>query len=152
MLPINKSLPTNGHLSPLANTVMTNDDAPYESDSDLSDIQAPAVGPSPSSTTSERRQSEEFGNQDISSSESSEPENQDGSDDGDFDMEESPAAAQHTSARHDRSTSPDSRRPTKRKMGFEDDEHIMANPELYGLRRSVGLNSQVLIRNLTWHC
>jgi chromodomain-helicase-DNA-binding protein 1 len=130
------SLP-NGHISPLPNTTITNDDAPYDSESDLSEIrEPPAVETSPSTSSSPQQQSE-FGHQDLESSDSSGPENNDGSDDADFDMEESPAAAPTHTARIDRSTSHDSRRPTKRKLGFEDDEHILANPELYGLRRSV---------------
>jgi len=116
---------------------MRNDDAPYDSESDLSEIrEPPAVETSPSTSSSPQQQSE-FGHQDLESSDSSGSENNDGSDDADFDMEESPAAAPTHTARIDRSTSHDSRRPTKRKLGFEDDEHILANPELYGLRRSV---------------
>lgn len=127
----------NGHLAPIPNCTVTNDDAPYDSESDLSEIrEPPAVDSSPSASSSPQQQSE-FGHQDLESSDSSGPENNDGSDDADFDIEESPAAAPNHNSRADRSTSHDSRRPTKRKLGFEDDEYILANPELYGLRRSV---------------
>ena len=117
--------------------IANNDDAPYDSESDLSEIHdPPPVDASPSVSSTPQQQSE-FGNQELESSDSSEPENQDGSDDADYEMEDSPAAAPSRSRRIDRSTSHDSRRPPKRKLGVEDDEHIMANPELYGLRRSV---------------
>jgi chromodomain-helicase-DNA-binding protein 1 len=145
------SLP-NGHLSQIPNRTVTNEDAPYDSESDLSEIrEPPAVDTSPSGSSSPQQQSE-FGHQDLESSDSSGPENNDGSDDADFDMEESPAAAPDHSARVDRSTSHDSRRPTKRKLGFEDDEYIMANPELYGLRRSVCVISSGEIALLTRDC
>ncbi|CAG8981346.1 hypothetical protein HYALB_00013623 [Hymenoscyphus albidus] len=50
-------------------------------------------------------------------------------------MEDSPAPVVANGERADRSTSTDSRRPPKRKAAVED-QHILANPELYGLRRS----------------
>lgn len=117
--------------------MVTSDDAPYDSESDLSDIrEPPAADTSPSTSTTPQQQSE-FGHQDLESSASSEAGDHDASDDADFDIEERPAAAPTNNARNYRSTSRDSRRLSKRKLGFEDDEHIMANPELYGLRRSV---------------
>lgn len=130
------SLP-NGYLSATTNKTTINDDAPYDSESDLSEIrEPPAVDTSPSTSSSPQQQSE-FGHQDLESSDSSGQDNNDRSDDADFDIDENPAAAPHHSARINRSTSHDSRRPTKRKLGFEDGEYILANPELYGLRRSV---------------
>jgi chromodomain-helicase-DNA-binding protein 1 len=134
-MPITKIHSTNGHLSPLANTVMTNDDTPSDSESDLSEINdPPAAEASPSTSSSEQHQSE-FGNEDIESSGSDNAANDAASDDGDFDMDEAVNETRGHSARIDRSSSHDSRRPSKRKVGLEDD--IMANPELYGLRRSV---------------
>ena len=62
-----------------------------------------------------------------------------GSDDGDFEMD-SPIPAEH-GALETRSSSEESRRPPKRKAGIEDDEDIMNNPELYGIRRSVRISS-----------
>lgn len=59
-----------------------------------------------------------------------------GSDDGDFELDSQPPET-HAS-RDIRSSSQESRRPPKRKaIGIEDDELIMNNPELYGIRRSV---------------
>ena len=59
-----------------------------------------------------------------------------GSDDGDFEVDSQPPEAK---ARRGISSSPDeSPRPPKRKAAnIEDDEDIMNNPELYGIRRSV---------------
>jgi hypothetical protein len=123
----------NGRLSPLENSTLTNDDAQYDSESDsiLSEVANPIVD-EPSPAPSRNHQSE-FGAQD---SESSAAEVQDESDDADFDMEDTPAPTAPHLARQDRSTSAESRRPAKRKLDLED-EHILANPELYGLRRSV---------------
>lgn len=128
---------TNGHRSTLPNNTITNDDAPYDSESDLSEIRDPPAVDTSLSTSSSPAQQSEFGHQDLHSSESSGPENEDASDDADFDLDDSPAAVRASTGRNDRSTSHDSRRPSKRKLGFEDDEHILANPALYGLRRSV---------------
>jgi hypothetical protein len=124
----------NGHVSPLASSTLTNDDAPYDSESDLSEV-AKSIVDEPSPAPSRNRQSE-FGAQDTDASESSAAEVQDESDDADFDMEDSPPHTAPDRARQERSTSVESRRPAKRKLGLED-EHILANPELYGLRRSV---------------
>jgi chromodomain-helicase-DNA-binding protein 1 len=111
---------TNGNTSPLSNSIDVDEDAAYKSESDLSDIRDPAAVEATSLSTSPHHQSE-FGNQDLESAESSESENQDASDDADFDMEDSPAPVTNHNARVDRSSSHDSRRPTKRKLGVEDD-------------------------------
>ena len=59
-----------------------------------------------------------------------------GSDDGEFEVDSQPPE-NHVSY-DDQSSSQESRRPPKRKaVGIEDDEHIMKNPDLYGIRRSV---------------
>lgn len=60
----------------------------------------------------------------------------DGSDDADFEVDSPPP---EPSLPHDvRSSSEESQRPLKRKaLGIADDEDIMNNPELYGIRRSV---------------
>jgi len=124
----------NGLSSPVPDSALTNEDAPYDSESDLSEVAIPIIdepSPAPSNPQSE------FGEQAERHSESSGVEVQDASDDADFDMEDSPAPAASNGRRNDRSTSTESRRPPKRKQGVEDDEHILANPELYGLRRSV---------------
>jgi chromodomain-helicase-DNA-binding protein 1 len=118
----------------MENSTLTNEDAPYDSESDLSDVAIPIVD-EPSLASTPDHQSE-FGAQDTDASESSAAEAQDESDDADFDMEDSPPPVPANPSRGDRSTSTESRRPPKRKLDLED-EHILANPELYGLRRSV---------------
>lgn len=120
---------SNGHDSPLQNPALTNDDAPYDSESDLSEVVNPIVD-APSPATSANHQSE-FGHSDPSDSSAGEAQEDE---DADFDIEESPAPA--ASERDERSTSTESRRPAKRKQATED-QHMLANPELYGLRRSV---------------
>ncbi|KAG4415896.1 hypothetical protein IFR04_010971 [Cadophora malorum] len=124
---------SNGNDIPMEGPTLTNDDAPYDSTSELSDVANPPVVDEPSPATSSNHQSE-FGAQDTDASDSA-AEAQDESDDADFDMEDSPPEAPTTTAREERSTSTESRRPAKRKLPAED-EHILANPELYGLRRS----------------
>jgi chromodomain-helicase-DNA-binding protein 1 len=109
--------------------------AQYDSESDLSDVAAPPAAEASLSTPPSANQQSDFGHQDAESTRSSSPE-ADPSDDGDFDMDEEVSAGPATNAK-DRSTSIESRRPPKRKLGAEEDEHILANPELYGLRRSV---------------
>lgn len=115
--------------------MLTNDDAPYDSESDLSEVAIPMIEePSPASSSNHQS---EFGANDTDASESSAVEVQEESDDAEFDMDDSPAPVAAGNGRHQRSTSTESRRPAKRKLGVEDDEHILANPALYGLRRSV---------------
>ena len=116
--------------APSPEPTFTNDDAPHDPESDLSDTaHAPVDAPSPASSAEHVA---EFGQSDVSSDEDAKNE----SEDADLDMEDSP---QPVAERTQRSSSVESRRPTKRKLATEEDPHIMANPELYGLRRSVGL-------------
>jgi chromodomain-helicase-DNA-binding protein 1 len=68
---------------------------------------------------------------------SSESDNDNQSDDADFDMEGSPAASHSDGAQDERSASNSSRQSTKRKTTNDEEDYIKANPELYGLRRSV---------------
>ena len=99
----------------------------------------PVVEASPSSGSSPAHQSN-YGNDDVESSDHSDDDNDNRSDDADFDMEDDVAETSNHNTRDDRSSSRESRRPSKRKIGIEDDEYIKANPELYGLRRSVRLD------------
>jgi len=108
----------------------------YDSQSDLSDTMAPHVVEASPSVDSSPKQQSEFGNHDQYSDSSSAEQQDDASDDGDFDQEEE-VAHESNNATKERSSSQESRRPPKRKLGVEEDEHILANPELYGLRRSV---------------
>jgi len=116
-------------ISTSPNPPLTNDDAPHDLDSDLSDPNDPPVdAPSPASSAEHLA---EFGQSDGSSDDDN-AKNE--SEDAEFDIEESPQpVAEHVQ----RSSSIESRRPPKRKLPAEEDPHILANPELYGLRRSV---------------
>ena len=130
---------SNGHSYSNDTNTYANHDAASDSGSDLSEVRDPAVvEASPSSGSSPARQSN-YGNDDVESSDHSEEDNDNGSDDADFDMGDDVAETSNHNTRDDRSSSRESRRPPKRKMGIEDDEYIKANPELYGLRRSVRL-------------
>lgn len=108
----------------------TIDDTAHDPESDLPDGgHAHVDAPSPASSADHVA---EFGQDD----ESSDEDVKDESEDADFDIEESP---QPVAERTQRSSSVESRRPAKRKLAAEEDPHILANPELYGLRRSVCL-------------
>ena len=61
-----------------------------------------------------------------------------GSDDPDYNME-TPPPRKAESSRDARSTSQDSPRQRKRKAGAEQEDYMLNDPELYGLRRSVSL-------------
>lgn len=141
--------PSNGDDSPLEHSVLTNDDAPYDSESALSEVAVAIVDqPSPASST---HQQSDFGAEGTDAEESSAAEAQGESDDAEFDMEDSPAPVV-TNGERDGSSSADSRRPLKRKAAVED-QHMLANPELYGLRRSVSfpLRYKLLASLLTWN-
>lgn len=137
---------SNGHDQSFARSSPSNDDAPGESESELSDVGNPTVD-EPSPAPSNHRP--EFGAQDPDASEESSPEDQEQSDDADFDEEDTPAATALNGQRSERSSTVESSRPTKRKAGGTDqDRYMLENPELYGLRRSVGLTN--LISSQTW--
>lgn len=130
---------SDGNLSP--DDTMTSAAAAqrYESDDELSDGRASPVDRR--SSVDAESLHEEITNdveedQNISESEESSPGN--ASEDADFDMEES-QQSQHENDDIvvDRASSSDSNRASKRKAPGEEDEYIKANPELYGLRRSV---------------
>lgn len=72
----------------------------------------------------------------------------DASDDADFDMEASSLSQRHQSPVQDRAISSDSSTSPKRKapITMAEEDYIKANPELYGLRRSVSLAPPLLLR------
>lgn len=126
---------SNGHLSPLADSVINAEELVSDTDSDLSDIHESNNLPAKNSTNGTLRfDGNEF--VDRMDMESSNQDDVDASEDGDYDLE-TPEQVNADGEREGRSTSQESRRPAKRKAGVEDDEHIINNPELYGLRRSV---------------
>lgn len=126
---------SNEHDESFARSSPSNDDAPGESESELSDVGNPTVDePSPASTNHEP----EFGAEDSDASNGTLPEEEEQSDDAEFDEEDTPPATSTNGQQHQRSDSVDVSRPAKRKSDIADHEsYIRANPELYGLRRSV---------------
>ena len=125
---------TNGRLSPPADDFANVAIAP-SSESDLSDAIDPPNSTIPSlHPNAQGTYDNEFNS--IQDSISSHDEDAIGSDDADYEME-SPPPPQVQITRDDRSSSQGSPRPSKRKSGIEEDEYIMNNPELYGIRRSV---------------
>ncbi|KAI9816398.1 MAG: hypothetical protein M1832_005065 [Thelocarpon impressellum] len=132
----NSALPlSNGHIPPLAKTTSTERQS-SDSDSALSELADPshAHGTPPSSLPKRPSPGPEHP-VDQASPESSGGDGRMDSEDAEFDLE-SPLPPQTNGAREGSSTSQDSRPAAKRKAGLEDDEYIMNNPELYGLRRS----------------
>ena len=126
---------SNGHLS-AAGDVSMDEAMISESESDLSEVpdQQHSTLPIHSST----KQPLHGDDRDAEGSILSDDGDVDmGSDDADFEVD-SPAP-QMSITRDVRSSSEESRRPHKRKAGIEDDQEIMNNPELYGIRRSVRL-------------
>lgn len=79
----------------------------------------------------------------MATSEMDESEDASGEEDADFSEDMSPAEDMDGVTAHNASSSSSehSSRSRKRKASFDDDEYIKANPELYGLRRSVCLPS-----------
>jgi hypothetical protein len=110
----------------------------HQSDSDLSDVQEPPPArpssspePEPVELTGELADGQDFAESEDSSDGNA-------SDDADFDMEDDVPSPQSEPAADDaESSSRDSSRAAKRKAATNEDAYIKANPELYGLRRSV---------------
>lgn len=130
------TLHQNGHQSPYNDSINASEDAPHESESDLSDPKdaLPAAVTSLSTATSPDHQSD-FDIQDAESLQSDDDDAR-ASEDADYEMDQSPPPLQNSPSQA--SASPASPRPSsKRKAVHDGDDYIKANPELYGLRRSV---------------
>jgi chromodomain-helicase-DNA-binding protein 1 len=128
--------PLNGHLSPGDEISMSFDTGDHVTDSDSHDAPDHTLDhPSPISSDDANHDSNMI--QDDTHMSASEQSSEDNaSDDGDFDMEES-ILSQNEDVMEDRASSTDSNRTSKRKVPVEEEDYIKANPELYGLRRSV---------------
>ncbi|MCJ1475967.1 hypothetical protein MMC13_004631 [Lambiella insularis] len=126
------NLYTNGHLSPAMRAYDNGARAP-SSESDLSE----AIDPTKPTSLSYQglRRDSGTGDQSRQDSLSSQDEDAIGSDDAEFEMESPHRPAIHVT-RVASSSSQDSRRPSKRKAEAVEDEYILNNPELYGIRRS----------------
>lgn len=120
-----------GHLSPPPSRNRPNPIMASESESELSEAMDPASTILPSLDRDDEQDAEDTYR--SSASGSSHNEDAMGSDDPDYDMEDSAPAAQP----HIRSSSPTSSKLGKRKASVDEDDFMLENPELYGLRRSV---------------
>ncbi len=127
---------SNGHLSPPSNNLHNTEAMTSASESDLSDAIDPPNAASSSSQVSRQDDNGTSVGQ-PRNIESMHEEDAVGSDDGDFDTE-TPPLADAGSPDDVRSSSQDSRRNGKRKAEADHDDYMLENPELYGLRRSVG--------------
>ena len=127
---------SNGHLSP-PQTFAHTSSILSASESDLSDAMQPASNIAASSSSA-GQDGVRNGYHSRTTSEPTYDEDAIGSDDADYDME-TPPPADADMARDARSSSQDSRHGTKRKVGLDDDDFMLNDPELYGLRRSVSV-------------
>ena len=133
----------NGHGSPMEESSPSPVADGAQSDSDLSEVNDTVVIARPRGSPSafdHDHDSDDDAKQDSEPhkvADSSAEEDNEVSDDADFDAEDSPVASHSDAAQDERSESNDSHRAAKRKVGGGENEYIAANPELYGLRRSV---------------
>jgi chromodomain-helicase-DNA-binding protein 1 len=142
------SLPyTNGHATPIAVHTAPAQSPSQHSDSDLSDAQQPAA-PEPSSDVDAPGEEYDDDEPMAADSDSSEDVDAEGEPDGDYDSD-SPPSEHAPSSRAQSVSSQESSRPMKRKASSEKDDYMTQNPELYGLRRSVGTVRQVCENLLT---
>jgi chromodomain-helicase-DNA-binding protein 1 len=140
--------PANAEASPPAVMSTEFDASDHQSDSDLSEVQeAVVVDPSPSPSPEPRNSvyvnddDDADGSPDVAIASDDNASDDDASDDADYDVDES-AAPSPINGNADipedsQSSSQDSRRATKRKLGDDEDDYMQRYPELYGLRRSV---------------
>lgn len=129
---------TNGHLSPddaVTSTVVVE---AGPSDTDLPDVHdSPMAHSSPPDSEIPARETPEHADRDQGYMDSDNSSQVNASEDADFDMQESVVSQQDDDGEQDRESSTGSSRASKRKAAVSEDDFIKANPELYGLRRSV---------------
>lgn len=136
--------PLNGHLSPAQESDQDVHSERAPTESDLSDAHHEPADDSSHAPSHSPRNLPIHANGEMDVSESDEPTPDHASEDAEFDMEESPPS-QHDDVAEARSTSSDSSRAPKRKAAnVDEDDFMRANPELYGLRRSVSTSAGML--------
>lgn len=135
----------NGHLSPDPAIGTSTTGERRRSESDLSDVHnGPSVDRSPSpSGDADGGLNGIHDGPDMAESDEPTPDN--ASEDADFDMQDSPPSHHEEDVVRDRASSVDSNRALKRKAAPVEDDFIRANPELYGLRRSVRAQNQNMV-------
>ena len=126
---------SNGHVDASSSAFNTHDRLTSGSESDLSDPFDAPNAPTSFSRTKDQ-EADHTSHEEMSHTDSSHEDDAVGSDDGDFDIE-TPPPAKPDMALEEPSSSEESQKHGKRKTGVEQDEFMMNNPELYGLRRSV---------------
>ena len=136
---------TNGHLPNSPPTFTNNPTIPSDSESELSDPADPpssTVIPPRLATLDNSLSSIEQGvdDRELSSEDAL------GSDDGEYDMEDSPAPTANAAVSPSSRDSSQSQTLGKRKAGVDEEDYMLNDPELYGLRRSV---RQLLISSTT---
>lgn len=129
---------SNGHLDTTSSTFDTHDRITSSSESDLSDPADAPNAPTSSSLVKDQ-DADHTSHEETMNTDSSHEDDAIGSDDGDFDIE-TPPLAKPDVACDELSSSEDSQKHGKSKTGAEQEDHMMNNPELYGLRRSVILS------------
>jgi chromodomain-helicase-DNA-binding protein 1 len=125
----------NGHLTPLDHDGSATNGAVSSSESELSDVRDNIELIVPPSKIDHAYEESMKGDDMLSSQD----EDAEGSEDGDYDLETPPP--ERVSPALDHSSSNESSRSMKRKASMDENELILQNPELYGLRRSVGLQN-----------
>lgn len=129
--------PTNGHRSP--GPMMEHQSASDRRGSDSDHSDAPNGPPSKRSASVPESDGEELNGVGHAPdmAESDPPTPDDASEDADFDMEESRPSQHDEDVAEDRPSSSGSGQSSKRKARGTEDDFMLADPELYGLRRSV---------------
>jgi chromodomain-helicase-DNA-binding protein 1 len=131
---------SNGHSSDIDENHLRPSPQLARSESELSDLNDLPTNTNVSLTPQEDVDpSDDDAIHDMATSELDEDDDAEGEEDAEF-SEQSPAPEAVDGMRHDRLSSEDSLRPSKRKADVDDDEYMKQNPELYGLRRSVRAN------------
>lgn len=128
--------PSNGHLSPDDVIDSTFDTGGHLDDNDSPEADEHPLNHTSPSPSNDANDTSNIVNDDVRMSESEQSSEDNASDDADFDMDES-VPSQIEDVVEERASSTDSNRASKRKAPVAEDEYMKANPELYGLRRSV---------------
>lgn len=139
--------PSNGHVSSddeMASKVVTE---PPPNDGELSDMSDVPDRPSPRSPFESTDAAPHI---DDASHESEESDNDNPSEDADFDKQPSPESELDDVPNARRSSSIGSSTSSKRKAHVDDDDYMRANPELYGLRRSVRCSTRHVVVPSCW--
>lgn len=130
--------PTNGHSSQYEVISSMAAVESGQSDIDLPDARhSSAARSSPADSDLPVQETPDYADERLAYSQSDISEERHASQDADYDMHEAVASQPDDDDDQSRESTPNSNRPSKRKALVSEDDYIKANPELYGLRRSV---------------